>query len=428
MTVIIDFLKHNFFIFEIFLCYIPYVVLLKPRKYFWVRLAACMTVCVLFSCFLPQRINAGEVLKNIYNMFGFIMTICLTIAGLKICFKDSWLTLILCGISAYSTQHIFFRLRMLTLLTLNRLGWFSEWLFAVLYCIELGGLLALLYFFLVRKLKKQAEFKVNNVRVVALTITVIIIVIVLNNISMIEMFSMDWGALYAFNLYVIFACLFLLFNLFSNANSKAMQQEMDIIQNLWVQDRRQYEVSKQNIELLNMKFHDLKYYINNNLVDKADVKEISRCLDIYDSVFRTGNKTLDVVLTERKLICDSKDITFTCLAEGDLLNGMNAGDIYSVFGNAIDNAIECLDGTSDNDKKFINVMVKRLNGMVRIQIENFTPNTPEINNGFPETTKSDKANHGYGLKSMYYIVEKYKGAMNISVEDNVFRLNIILPT
>lgn len=427
MYAVINFVKQNFFIFELFLCYIPYVFLLKPRRYLIFKLPACMTVCVLFAHFLPSGINAIPVWNNIYNMFSFLLITCLTVGGLKICFKDSLLTAILCGVSAYATQHVFFRIRMFTLIALKRLDIYQEWLYALLYVIELAGLLFILYFCLVRKLRKQAEFKVNNVKLIMFTIAIIVMAIILNNISMGEMFSMKWGGLIAINAYAALTCLFLLFTLFNNVNSKAMQQEMDVIQNLWLQDRRQYEVSKQNIELLNMKFHDLKYYLNNKFIDTASVKEISRCLDVYDSIFRTGNKALDVVLTERKLICENKGIKFTCLAEGALLNRMNSGDIYSLFGNAIDNAIECLDTVDDEDKKYINVIVKRLNEMVRIQIENFTPKNIEIVNGFPKTTKSDKSNHGYGIKSMYYIVEKYKGAMDVGVEDNVFHVSIILP-
>ena len=76
---------------------------------------------------------------------------------------------------------------------------------------------------------------------------------------------------------------------------------------------------------------------------------MSRCLDTYDSSFNTGNKSLDVVLTEKKLLCDNKGIKFFCMADGKLLNGIKVSDIYSLFGNAIDNAIECLADVADED-------------------------------------------------------------------------------
>ena len=426
MSAIIDFLKDNFFIFEIFVSYVPFVILLKPRKFFWLRLIACMSGCVLVSYLLPN-IFPGNILDNILNMLLFAFQVCLTVACLKICYKESLLTLILCGISAYATQHIFYRIRMVTMIAMDRFGWHNDWLFALLYCVEFASLLILLYLFLVRKLKKQAEFKVNNVKAVFLSVAVIVIAIVLNNISMVEMLSMGMSALIAFNAYVVFACLVLLINLFNNAYSKAMQHEIEIVQTLWMQDRRQYEASKQNIELLNMKFHDLKYFINNSSLDKTSIQEMSRCLDTYDSSFNTGNKSLDVVLTEKKLLCDSKGIKFFCMADGKLLNGIKVSDIYSLFGNAIDNAIECLADLADEDKKYISILVKRVNNMVRIQFENFTPNQLQIINGFPKTTKSDKENHGFGLKSIYYMVEKHNGVMEISVEDNVFRVSILLP-
>lgn len=56
---------------------------------------------------------------------------------------------------------------------------------------------------------------------------------------------------------------------------------------------------------------------------------------------KTGNKVLDTVLTTKSLYCNKHGIIFTCVADGTLLDFMDVMDICSIFGNALDNAIEC---------------------------------------------------------------------------------------
>ena len=50
-----------------------------------------------------------------------------------------------------------------------------------------------------------------------------------------------------------------------------------------------------------------------------------------------------------------------------------------------------------------------------------------MTNGWPVTTKADKDYHGFGLKSIQYSVEKYKGSVVVDTKDNWFDLKILLP-
>ena len=51
----------------------------------------------------------------------------------------------------------------------------------------------------------------------------------------------------------------------------------------------------------------------------------------------------------------------------------------------------------------------------------------ELSDGLPVTTKADRGNHGYGVKSIRSIVSKYDGELSISMEDQVFCLQILIP-
>ena len=49
-----------------------------------------------------------------------------------------------------------------------------------------------------------------------------------------------------------------------------------------------------------------------------------------------------------------------------------------------------------------------------------------LKDGLPLTTKNDHNSHGYGMKSIRYIVEKYNGNLIIDCNNNIFVLSILL--
>ena len=46
----------------------------------------------------------------------------------------------------------------------------------------------------------------------------------------------------------------------------------------------------------------------------------------------------------------------------------------------------------------------------------------------PVTTKPDKENHGFGLKSIKSIAEEYGGMIRIGTEDHQFTLVVAIPS
>ena len=66
--------------------------------------------------------------------------------------------------------------------------------------------------------------------------------------------------------------------------------------------------------------------------------------------------------------------------------------------------------------------------MVTINLKNsFIGEVKLDDDGFPVTTKEDKRYHGFGLKSIRYVVEKYDGSVAVQVEDGMFNLNVLVP-
>jgi sensor histidine kinase regulating citrate/malate metabolism len=98
-----------------------------------------------------------------------------------------------------------------------------------------------------------------------------------------------------------------------------------------------------------------------------------------------------------------------------------------MLGNALDNAIECLQQVSDPEKKVITLDIHKEKDMAVIRVENYTPSSPVLKDGSLVTTKSEKEEHGYGVKSIQNIASIYGGIAHTFVENEIFYLLITLP-
>lgn len=213
--------------------------------------------------------------------------------------------------------------------------------------------------------------------------------------------------------------------------SSGIRREQEETERLLRESEAQYKLSAQNAELINIKSHDLRYllrqYQRQSMPDKAAIEQIEKTVDVYDSAVNTCNTTLDVLLNEKSRLCLDKGIGFTCLADASGLEGMAAADLYALFGNAMDNAIEAVSQLSNASKKYISLTIRRMGDLTTVILQNYTSDKLTFVDGLPLTTKADKANHGFGVKSIHMLVAKYEGEMRFSQEDDIVTLTILLP-
>ena len=210
-----------------------------------------------------------------------------------------------------------------------------------------------------------------------------------------------------------------------------LKMQNEIIGQLLASEQKKQSITKENMELINRKCHDLKHQIEGlKRLDSDDernayIGEIEDAVLFYESAIKTGNETLDLILMEKQLFCKAHGITFTCICDGAQLSKMDTMDIYSLFGNAIDNAIE---GIRDEDEKNrgIGLRVGRRGAILTLHIENYLGHPLKIVDGLPVTSK-DTDYHGFGVLSIRHVVKKYKGTMSIRTDQNLFRLDILIP-
>ncbi len=211
------------------------------------------------------------------------------------------------------------------------------------------------------------------------------------------------------------------------------KSELDALQNAFQRHYNQYMSSKENLEIINQRYHDLKHQIN--LIraeadgDKREqyLKEIERDIMSYGVKTNTGNHVLDTVLTSKSMICAKLNITFTFVVDGKHLQFMNVVDLTSLFGNAIDNAIESVKAIEDPEKRLIKLTVFAQNKLLMIKFENYYENDLRYEDGILVTTKQESSYHGYGIKSIKSIAKKYNGILTIKPDNHWFTIYILFP-
>ena len=147
----------------------------------------------------------------------------------------------------------------------------------------------------------------------------------------------------------------------------------------------------------------------------------------YEAQNKTGNSVLDTVLTGKSLYCAKHQIKLTCVADGAKLAFMDVMDLCTLFGNALDNAIECELSIPDKEQRLIHLEVYAKKDFLVIRCENYCPVPPSFEHGLPVTTKPDREYHGYGLKSMRYTAQKYGGTITVQATDGWFQLTLLFP-
>ncbi len=436
------FLNKMLFMVEILVAEILCTVYLKKKSRYALRLSAYIIISLAAGAAFPVVVNNFP-----YSCFMFFTLFAVTVPLLKFCYAESWINVLFSGVAAYTIQHFAYELANLVLLAIvkNSEPVFGMYTTATVDLLDLTHeqiIYALIYtlcyytaygvFFRIfgRQIKKSG-LQVNRPYLLILVAAGLVVDIALNSGYVYMSDGSDFTAgviIYSSN---CMCCILLLFVQLWLIRERYLESELAFVRKLWTQDKEQYELFKENMELLNLKCHDMKHQIReiagDRLVPREALDEIERALDVYDIVVNTGNDILDTVLTEKNLRCNKNKIAFTCVADGNALAFMTDADICALFGNALDNAIEATVKIPDEQKRMIGLSVHRSGKFATVEVHNTLCVEPEFVDGLPITTKSERDLHGYGVKSIKLIAEKYGGNMTISVRDGLFDLSVLLP-
>ncbi len=283
------------------------------------------------------------------------------------------------------------------------------------------------YFLIVRR-RGHEELNMPSVKVIALCLAVLLVADFMSKIATSQGVGTNIVVRVSLSLSVILALCFQ----YSSSAVGNLETENERMEELLKVEQEQYRMSRETVDLVNMKCHDLKHQIGRIRADlrgEGDeaLKEMEEAVLFYENVAKTGNDALDSVLTEKSLYCERWQIKLTYIVDGKSMEILKPSDVYSMMGNAIDNAIECVIRESDAEKRviFLNIGVK--SEILSIHLENYCPTAPVVKDGLPVTTKDEKQHHGIGMRSIFYIARKYGGNVVFGTQNSMFTLDIMIP-
>lgn len=210
----------------------------------------------------------------------------------------------------------------------------------------------------------------------------------------------------------------------------ALHSELTAMDDVLRRQYEQYRQSKENIKLINRRYHELKVQIATIRAERDQAKQDAALAamesDIrrYEAENKTGNPVLDTLLTAKSLYCQQHGINMTCVADGKLLDFLSTGEICTIVGTALDNATESVAAEPDPEKKLIRVAIYAQNGFVMLRFENYCAQPVELG---PDGLPLRSAHGGYDLKSVRAAAEAHGGTLTLHWEDEWFTLRVLLP-
>ncbi len=419
----------------------------REKKFpFWLQIV--MTVVffgfILLICYLSDIFVYVENGNTYLNMLFYFLMFFACVFIYRFWFNVSFNRLVLISVSSYALQHIGYRFS----------WYFTDYLFYTsglylkittlfTYCLFVYSIMTVCYalvfvfcyFTFLKKIKKYRVHELNVGKVLIPSALLLLVVLILNTIATAYTYNGSpnvYPLVSVISAFCILSCAMVMFlNVSYIENANLIRQNVE--QNKYYKDQiKRYEIAKENVELINIKCHDLRKQMrvlregDDSLNDKK-MQDIENSIRIYDSTIVTDSYPLNIVLSEASLQVKDRQITFTTVLDGKLLKNIDDVDVFSIFGNILDNAIEATCKLEDISKRVISLTLKEDQGFIDIECLNYYEGDINSKNGVLKTTKKDAHNHGYGIKSIINTAKKYGGNAVFKYEDHMFKVKVLIP-
>ena len=366
---------------------------LRRRRFFPLRAAGTALLLMALPFVLPlgmlSELLQGDSARLAYTLLYSLLSYLIGAAFVLACCAVSVREALYCATCAYLTQHFTYCLHRFLRPGMDTAA--AE-TYDVWYLLIYGAAYALAYVLFARRLVAGKRYDIRLSHSLGTMAGALSVALVLSAVA--QHLESRGGSLYPVCLlYAMFCCFYVLWAQVGQCRRLALQHELDVQQQLWLKHKDQFEMTAENVELINRKCHDLKHQI-------AALKQIS------DQ--------------------SQRDATIRSLEEA-CLSFLEAVDLYTLFGNALDNAIEHVSALEDVERRTIAVSVFSRADLVFIQLENYYSGPLEFDDGLPISRKARDGYHGFGLKSVRHTAERYGGFLTLQTEGDIFLLRVTIP-
>lgn len=420
------------FVGELLLATSVYVFKLRRRNHFWLWLVLCLSCFIGFAYSWSLIPYINSVTSIIFSILFFFIAFFGLIGSLMACFKVNIQAAMFLGTAGYAMQHFTYKLIQIVIGSIEKgIPSFVDNNYGIygIYASFVIISLPIFYNMFGKKIHKNETLIIEDSRLLIISIILIICTVILNLIYESFVKASNLTLFIVGCLFDMVCCFLTLFIEFEMLKSKELSEAYIQMKTIWESEKKQLEISKENMDYMKILAHDLKHELNEStlLISKDKVDELNRRIAAFGNSIKTGNDILDLVIVERTLIVQKENINLSIIADGSVLSNMKQSDCYSLFMNIMDNAIDAVKELP-KDQREISLAVRESMGMILIHEVNPFKGTLNFKDGLPQTTKGDSMYHGLGTKSIKGIVDSYSGDCEISIKDNnIYVLNILLP-
>lgn len=341
---------------------------------------ALLGLLALYVCLLLLFVHSADWQDPIRHAFGELATFSLLLGGLVLAtmyvFDTNILTAVFCSSAGYTVENFASGFTELVLDLFGshaeKLNIYASPLHHIAMILTTLVVYAAVFFLVTKPMLRQGLRRIEDCSMLAMMVVVIVVVISFDLlIKGLVADGLDVRAMVLLRLFHGLACVFTLGAGFQLLVVRRIEAERDAAWQVLAERERQYEASRENMDAINARVHDIRHTIG-RLANDAQVKSdvlasMVREIDVYGKSLRTGNVALDTVLAEKGLTCNRESIALTCVADGSLISAIAPNDIYVLFSTLLTEAIERT--LSGSKGRSISLVIREAMGNVAIHIE-----------------------------------------------------------
>lgn len=392
----------------------------KPRDHFLLRILLSFLVTAGVALALPNISDSG-IIPVIYDTAIRFFLFGLLLMASIVCFNTKAIYLITKCIFGSLTVFISYIVSYIAgiVFDIN-----NETVSLAIY-IGIYVITCLIFAFFSLRQDKGRYFRFNNI---SLTFFLIFCICVI--MSFVESDFKDISPEIIFPIFLLIVAFLTFIILNICADERRLKIENDFLKIIRQKENKQYQTIKELMDDINVKCHDLKHQINNikinGIKNNSYLEEVENNISAFQNIVTTENNALNVLFFEKQKSIREGKIKLITHLDCSKLSFLKEEDIYSLFGNILDNAIESTVNVP-LEKRIIQLTISSNSFAIYINCKNPYQGEIAFQNGLPISKKQNSIYHGFGTKSIKKTIKKYGGILEFSTKDEVFEIQIMIP-
>jgi len=235
-----------------------------------------------------------------------------------------------------------------------------------------------------------------------------------------------WAVQFMPSIVSIFYFVFIILYYAQIQRQSGLERERDMLDAQFKMARTEIESLRQMQQNAAAYRHDMRHHfaLLQGMAAKGRVGEIQEYLRTARSDLDAitprrfcENETVNLILSSFSAKAKYSEITLTIDAKLPETLAFSDTELCSLLSNALENAVQASKEIPEIEKRIIRLRLFSKNSKLCIDIRNSCHREPEFHEGLPV---SREKGHGFGTRSMAYIIEKHGGVYRFSVQDGFF--------